>query len=80
MPSPRRSELLIQLEIVPAAKSNTRNFVTANGSSRDTIGLKDSHNGLISSTCSPGSNDTVFDEVDVVGALFDRFCSYDINE
>jgi hypothetical protein len=77
LPSPNIFELLIKSDIVPAAKSNTRNLVTANGSSRDTIGLNDSHRGLISSTCSPksiaGLDDN--DELAPMGFLFCLFCS-----
>lgn len=80
LPSPNKFELLMKSEIVPAARSNTKNFVTANGSSRDTIGLNDSQRGLMSSACMPDSKD-VAGVVDLDGAgevesFFRLFCSY----
>lgn len=71
----------MRLEILPAVISNTKNFVTANGSSRETIALNDSHNGLMSSNSILDSKGAVdveaaeFEEVARVAPLLDLFCS-----
>ena len=78
--------MLIKPEIVPATMSNTRNFVTANGNSLDTIGLNEDHNGLISSNSRPvgiiaDADDGDVDDVDTTGMdssspRLSRFCSW----
>ncbi len=77
--SPSKPELLIKSAIVPEAKSNTRNFVTAKGNSRAAMGLKDDHNGLMSSSCNPvGSIADGVDEavVGIRGVAAPRFCLF----
>ena len=71
--STSKFELLTKPAILPAAKSKTRNFITAKGSSRDTIGLKEDQSGVISSNCSPGVI-ADGDDADATGIpLFSRF-------